>query len=109
MVGRTRQSNLYTVIMEFDGTTSVSQVVARDVRGALRLWLDRLREPGSYGLSRSALRRLQVAFTEECEMMNGVTPVNIRGAINVWCTTAVVGRRAPRKLALLNIVKTHQE
>ena len=102
---KTRQSRLFTVIMEFDGTTSVSQVVAQDVRGALRLWLDRLREPGACGLSRSAARSIQESFAEEDETKN---VGNIKGVVNVWCTTALVGRNASSKLALLNIVKTNR-
>lgn len=94
---RDKDSNspLFTVLMEFDGTTSASQVNAKDEIQALRLWASRLLESGCYGLSETAARQLQTALaTEELERVAGLS--------NVWCTTAVTGGR----LALFHIVRT---
>src|SRR5262245_21665218 len=98
MDNQPRDSGLFTVVMEFDGTTSISQFVAARVGDALKLWLIRLQEPNAYGLSRSLARSLHTAFVKH----PSTAPVRIEGVANVWCTTAFVGR----KFALLNIVKT---
>ena len=90
--------NLYTVIMEFEGTTSVSQTTASTVVEALALWADGLRQPENYGLSSASAHRLFDCIREEKD----VKPVGIRETVNVWCTTVLAGD----SLALLNIVKT---
>jgi hypothetical protein len=86
---------LFTVLMEFEGTTSASQVKASSADDALRLWALRLSESGCYGLSGPAARQLQIALATDG--MEGID-----GLANVWCTTATVGER----LAILHIVKT---
>jgi hypothetical protein len=87
---------LFTILMEFEGTTSASQVRASSVNEALRLWADRLCEPGCYGLSEAAAHRLRKAMGGE----DGAEGVN--GLSNVWCTTAIAGE----SLAILHVVKT---
>lgn len=90
--------NLYTVIMEFEGTTSISQKTAKTAVEALALWSDGLRQPEHYGLAPASARRLFDSIREKHDMK----PVNINGTANVWCTTVLAGEN----LALLNIVKT---
>jgi hypothetical protein len=95
MPEKDNNSLLFTILMEFEGTTSASQVNAGSVDEALRLWADRLSEPGCYGLSGAAAHRLQIALgTDGMEGVNGLS--------NVWCTTAVAGE----SLAILHVVKT---
>jgi hypothetical protein len=95
MPDKVNNSLLFTVLMEFAGTTSASQVRAASAEDALRMWAVRLSEPGCYGLSEPAARQLRNALATDG--MEG-----IHGLSNVWCTTATVGER----LAILHIVKT---
>jgi len=90
---------LFTVIMEFRGTTSVSQFVAADPQSAMKLWQEGLAGPNPYGLSDSSARRLlKAAIAQEpCDV-----PVPLEGLKSVWCRTVLAGGQ----LALLNIVKT---
>jgi hypothetical protein len=92
------ETSLFTVIMEFDGTTSVSQFAAQGITEALRLWIAGLSQSNAYGLSGSSARQLAMAFAEDRERC----PTPIDGVENVWCSTAL----AEGQLALLNIVKT---
>lgn len=88
----------FTVVMEFDGTTSVSQFVAKPAANALKLWLARLAEPNAFGLSRRSARLLQTAFVDD----SSAELTTLKGVVGVWCTTALAGD----KLALIHLVKT---
>jgi len=98
---------LFTVVMEFEGTTSISQVNARHPNDALMLWAAGLAASNAYGLSRSSARRLQSAIIEDANRAVsaniGDDPVKIDGVKNVWCKSVAV---EPKGLALFNIVKT---
>ncbi len=89
---------LFTVILEFDGVTSVSQVDHRNVRGAFEEWTENLRYPEKLGLTTQQGRALAEAF----DVDRGREPSELRDVRNVWCTTALSGN----KLALVNIVAT---
>jgi hypothetical protein len=91
-------TSLYTVIMEFEGTTSVIQMTATSVVEALEVWSHGLRQSEHYGLAAASARRLYNRIQKQQDRK----PVNIRGTANVWCTSVLVGQN----LALLNIVKT---
>ncbi len=92
------KDSYFTVVMEFAGTTSVSQFTADEAADALKMWLTRLIQPDAYGLSRSSARQLEKAFADNYHR----TLEPVEGLVNVWCTVALVSG----KLALLNVVKT---
>jgi hypothetical protein len=95
MPAKANNNLLFTVIMEFDGTTSASQIKASHAEEALQIWASRLLKNGRHGLSQRAASELQnVLETDRVE--------EIRGLFNVWCTTAL----AEERLAILHIVNT---
>jgi hypothetical protein len=96
------RSHLFTVVMEFDGATSVSQFLAPDVDLALRSWLRTLTKSDRYGLSPASADALRKALLDSQELTGSTEPVPVQGMTNVWCTTCSV----ERKHALLNIVQT---
>jgi len=89
---------LFTVIMEFDGTTAAAQIRARDCDAALYGWLKELDTDGAYGLTKAQRIHLKAAYRPG---VHG-TPVPINGLGNVWCLTVSVNG----SLALLHLVKT---
>jgi len=54
---------LFTVILEFEGTTSVSQSSARNIGEAYRNWLQGLKDPVGFGLSVDQAERLASALS----------------------------------------------
>ncbi len=99
------RTHLFTVVMEFDGTNSVSQFVASDAEMALSLWLKGLTKAWAYGLSRASAEKLRKALLHSRELQGSTQPVPIEGMTNVRCETCAVGR----KHALLNIVQTSRK
>lgn len=89
---------LFTIILEFEGTTSVRQFSGENVDEAYRRWFQGLSEPSAYGLSADQAARLSSAIS--FEGLDSVTPIS--SIQNVWCTTALVGET----LALINFVAT---
>lgn len=89
---------LFTTILEFEGTTSVSQFAAPNVGDAYRSWFQGLKDPSRYGLNADQAERLASALS--VEGLQPPTPLD--STENVWCTTVLVGE----KLALLNFVAT---
>jgi hypothetical protein len=88
---------LFTIILDFDGGTYVSQVSSISVGATLPEWIRGLKQPESLGLDgRQAMAVAKVFEIHEREL------AALRDTINVWCTTALVGE----KLAVLNIVAT---
>lgn len=89
---------LFTIILEFEGTTSVSQFSGRNVGEAYRSWFKGLKDPSRFGLGADQAEGLTLALSWE-----GLpSPTPLANSKNVWCTTAFVGE----KLALLNFVAT---
>src|SRR5215475_2576017 len=85
---------LFTVIVEFDGGTYISQFRARSAQRAAANYASHL--VGIKGMRTSANRkRLASCLSRE-------RPVAIQGVRDVWCCSASIGK----KLALLNIVAT---
>ena len=84
----------YTMLLEFEGGTHVSQVAAADELRATLAWPDTLRLQRTLGPKSENLTRLMAQSLEE----DGV--VALDGLIDVWCLTSLVRG----KLALLNIV-----
>jgi hypothetical protein len=87
---------LFSVIVEFDGGTYISQFRARSAQRAAANFAAHL--VGIKGMSTLANRkRLASCLSRE-------HPVAIQGVRNVWCCSASIGK----KFALVNIVATVQ-
>lgn len=98
------QRKLFTVIMEFEGTTSVSQVRARSANEALKLWARKLQTPEVYALKKKQAAKLIKGF-KQFDDFGYQDAVALTGLSNVWCTFVSGGRSS----ALLNIVATLEE
>ena len=85
---------LFTVILEFDGGTYISQFKASSPDDAAVKHADYL--VGLRGMSTPTSRK------RLADRLSAEKPVAIEGARNVWCCSALVGR----KPALVNIVAT---
>jgi hypothetical protein len=76
--GTKRGSRLFTVVMEFEGTTSVAQLLAPSVEDAVTLWVKGLSDPVVYGLTgrqRARLARgLSVTVTSESALHQEESP-----------------------------------
>ncbi|HEY1758900.1 MAG TPA: hypothetical protein VGG72_26240 [Bryobacteraceae bacterium] len=108
-------NRLFTVILEFEGTTSVGQVRAESAGDAFARWGKNILTPGSYGLTPGQAERLALGFEEEAKYRKAYAemdiapdsePVPLNSVENVWCTTILTGDGS---LALLNIVETVPE
>lgn len=91
----------FTIVVEFEGTTSVSQLPANDPTEAVRRWFERLGNGDPYGLSADQARRLKAEFLG-CEHRR---PVPLSGLFNAWCTSVFGGDTS----ALFNIILTEGE
>jgi len=89
----------FTVVLEFEGVTSVSQLTAKSANSALLKWREALTNPRGYGLTVEQGRRISRALD------GGVRrkPVMLNGITNVWCQTVLAGREG---IALFNIIAT---
>jgi hypothetical protein len=85
---------LFTLILEFDGGTYISQFRAASVVHAVAQYPSHLLS--NKELCTLAIRKRLV------EALSAEKPVAIEGVRNVWCCSAPVGKR----FALLNIVGT---
>jgi len=94
------RKRLYTVIMEFEGTTSASQFRATSVEAAVRLWRKGLGQAGSYGLKEGQHKRLADGYGD---LELGTKPALLDGLQNAWCTSVLAKRNSS---ALLNIIET---
>ncbi len=90
---------LFTVLMEFEGTTSPSQFTARDVEQAFKKWLKGLHKPNRYGLT----ERQRLRVVKGAEDTPYMAASLLSGLQNVWCVTLLAKRGG---LVLLNIVQT---
>lgn len=89
---------LFTIILEYEGTTSVSQVPGRSVDEAYRGWFQGLQDPGRYGLDPKQAEALTAALS-----FDGIqSPTPLAHSKNVWCISAHVDEN----LALLNFIAT---
>jgi len=85
---------LYTIVCDFEGGTSVSQVHATDEREAVAQWAATLEAQRHLGDASDEMARIAA----EC----GEPPIRVDGLSDVWCWTASVGT----SLALLNIIRS---
>lgn len=91
---------LYTVVLEFDGGTYVSQVNARLAQHALAKWADCLDHEEVKGLGDDGKNALRDELAADARVGQDLVPV--KGAKNVWSATALVRG----KFALMNVVRT---
>jgi hypothetical protein len=105
---------LFTIILEFEETNSVSQFSASGPNAALQKWVQGLENPKNYGLMPQQGRAVTKALAAERALRRDVNEalgrnyrelVPLQGLTNVWCVTALAGRK-PRKFVLLNIIAT---
>ena len=87
---------LFTVLLEFDGGTHVSQFRAVSPRAAAV-------KHASHVIGNKAIAPLVLRKRLAKDLLEDI-PIKIEGVRNVWCCSAVVGR----KLALVNIIETVQ-
>ena len=87
---------LFTVILEYSGTTSATQVRACCPDDAIQKWLKEIDEREAYGLTNEQGLKIREAFDP------GESAVPVRGLVNVWCTTILAGG----ELALLHLIAT---
>jgi hypothetical protein len=92
---------LYTVILEYDGGTYISQVRASDETEAVKAWAKVFWEENYIP---KTSRYLANAVYKEIQN-DWIKPIALSGVVAVWCLTASFRR----KIALLNIVKTSPE
>jgi hypothetical protein len=85
---------LFTVILEFDGGTYISQFHASSPQNAAMKHSAHL--IGIKGMSTPSIRR------RLADRLSSEAPLAIEGIRRVWCCSASVGKR----LALVNIVAT---
>jgi hypothetical protein len=91
---------LFTVIMDFEGTTSAAQFRTSSVHEALRLWLNGLSQPKSYGLTNR--QRLKLAGGVTGLDLN-LAPSPLEGLQSIWCSTVSASGGG---MALLNVIET---
>lgn len=96
MLGDNEDNVLFTVILEYDGTTAAAQVRANTADDAIHVWFESLKQEGAYGLTGAQISEIRRAFDAH------ESPVPISDLRNVWCKTILAGD----KLALLHLVKT---
>ncbi len=85
---------LFTMILEYRGTTAISQVRAGGAKAALQKWTKTFDYASVLGVTGAAKSQLVDAFTRE-------EPLPVKGTRHVWCSTALEDGR----MALLNIIR----
>lgn len=89
------KEHLFTVIMDFEGTTSASQLTAVDAADALEQWRSRLSSRDIYGLTDRQRKRLLVGFSEP-EL--GLRPTPLTGLRNTWYASLIPGKGSAASL-----------
>jgi len=90
------KATLFTIVSEFDGTTSVMQVSAPGVEAAAEAWARQLGRDMPFGRSSE-----RVAEAVEASLRT-LPPTPVAGGVRVWCLSALCDDR----LCLANIVET---
>ncbi len=86
---------LFTMILEYRGTTAISQVRAPGAKTAVQKWTKAFDYGAVLGLGASGKKQLVEGFTRE-------EPIPVKNTSNVWCATA----SGDGGMALLNIIRT---
>jgi hypothetical protein len=87
----------FTVIVEVDGGTDISQFETADHVAAIGAWCDRTRAMETAGPDSSGL-----AGAVERSIVGGTTLLPLDWLRNVWCHTALYGN----ELVFVNVVDT---
>jgi hypothetical protein len=91
---------LFTIIMDFEGTTSAAQFRTGSAQDAVRLWLDDLKQSDRFGLT--DLQRTRPAGG--CNDFDlDLPPSPLDGLQSIWCSTVSASGGS---MALLNIIET---
>lgn len=88
---------LFTLLLEFNGGTYISQVRSASARGAVRKYATQLTKNEALGAS---ILRKHLAGSIGAEV-----PVAIDDTVNVWCCSTSVNNKG---LALLNVIQTSE-
>ena len=88
---------LFTVILDYEGGTYISQVHSTSTRTALFAWLKRLPKARIPGIGKRAIASLRSSLAEE-------QVVTLSRLSQVWCASCSLRRG----LALINVVQTDQ-
>ena len=94
-----KRHRLYTILLEFESTTSVSQFRAASSTEALELWSRHLGDGHRYGLSPVQAQ----SIASDWDAQFSACPLN--DVLGVWCHTVLAGA----SLALFNVVATADE
>lgn len=86
---------LYTIIVEFDGSTYISQITASTPSRALLRWTRERHRTKGDGPPRKVHSRVGIDLREQA-------PTTVEGCRNVWCFSSVAGK----DLILIHIVST---
>lgn len=87
--------SLYTIVLDFKGSTYITQVQASSYRAVLRIWANSLLPGVIRGMREASIRQLRAELAD-------VEPVLLDGLQHAWCTSVLVRGR----LALINFVRT---
>lgn len=79
MLDNSKDESVYTIIMEFAGTTSAAQIRAHSPTESFEKWTSGLLKERAYGVTTSEAERLRRAVAT-------VEIVRVDGLLNVWCT-----------------------
>jgi hypothetical protein len=93
-VAKLSQQNLYSVFLDYNGGTYISQVFATSHDVALSKWIPKLKTP--------ELKKWAITKAVLTQIIKNQMPVPVRGCMNIWCVTGTHKNR----LALINIVAT---
>jgi|GEM_PF-4079942 len=93
-------SRLYTLIVEYEGLTSISQFIAESPAEAVDKWFAAIGDGTPYGLTTEQTRALSSAYAARDEEEIDVSPVS--GVSGVWCATVF----GDPEVAFYNIVAT---
>ena len=91
---------LYTVVMDYRSGTYISQVKARSVDTALRVWTEHLDISGVAGLGRR--RKAELIGEIKKQVSRREAPVPLDGVVNTWCASAATSGG----LVIVNIIAT---
>jgi len=90
--------NLYTILLDYRGGTYIAQLSATSPAEALVLWTEQLPTQRVPGIRAATASELAFRLQQEA-------PVELRGLVNAWCTSALI--RGGH--ALINIVLTRAD
>ena len=99
--GKANGRRLFTIVMDFEGTTSVSQFRTTSVPLAVKLWLGELRKPKAYALTDRQRSRLLKGY-ERYDANFDLPPASL-GLQSAWCQTISA---VDKGIAVLNVIET---